>query len=70
MLTWLVYYSAGYVFSKNLESSLIIKDVIDYFSTVYTGVLSYTGTSVESTGITANFSFDYTKCLESIKKVS
>lgn len=70
MLTWINYYSASYVFSKNIEVSLIIKDIIDYFSTVYSGVISYTGTSVESTGITANVNFDYSKCLESIKKVA
>lgn len=70
MLTWISYYSASYVFTKNIEASLIVKDIIDYFSTVYSGVLSYTGTSVESTGITTNISFDYTKCLDSLKKVS
>ena len=59
-----------FTYSKNLEVSIIIKEVVDYFSTVYSNIISYTGTSIESTGITANFTFDYDKCLESIKKVA
>lgn len=70
MLTWKMYYSGSFTFSKNMEVSLIIKDIVDNFSTVYPSILSYTGTSIEATGITANFTFDYTKSLEAIRKVS
>lgn len=70
MLTWITYYSGSYVFSKNLEVSAIIKDIVDYFTTIYPSLITYTGTSVESTGITANFSFDYTKSLDAIKRVA
>lgn len=69
LLTWIYFYSASYTFTKNQEIATTIKNVVDYFSTVYPSLISYTGASIENTGITANFSFDYTKCLESIKKV-
>jgi len=70
MLTWLYFNQSGYTFTKNQEIALTVKNVVDYFTTVYAGLISYTGTSIENTGITANFSFDYTKCLESIKRVA
>jgi hypothetical protein len=69
MLTWIHFNQSGYTFTKNQEIALTIKNVVDYFSSVYPSLISYTGTSIENTGITANFSFDYTKCLESIRKV-
>lgn len=69
MLTWLYFNQSGYTFTKNQEIALTIKNVVDYFTTVYPGLITYTGTSIENTWVTSNTSFEYTKCLDAIKKV-
>ena len=70
MLSWLYYTSgASYSFGKNQAQHLTMKDVIDVFSVKYPGILSYTGTSVEIPGGTGNVEFNYTKCLDALKKV-
>lgn len=70
LLTWIYFYSGGYIFTKNQEIATTIENVVDYFNTVYPWLISYTGPSIENTGITSNFSFEYTKCLDAIKRVA
>lgn len=67
MLSNIYYYESGYTFSKNQEASETIKDIIDSFSYTYPWIITY-NTSIESTGINSNISFDYTKCLDAINK--
>lgn len=68
MLTWFYFYqSASYSFTKNQALSTTIKDIIDYFSTKYPGLLSYTVPSIDSYW-TANVSFAYDKCFDALKK--
>ena len=49
MMTWIFYYSGAYSFSKSYEPSIIMKDMVDYFSTQYPGIISYDANSMEAT---------------------
>lgn len=69
MLTQNYFYDGSYSFSKNQEASETIKDIIDSFSTIYPWILSYDANSIENTGVTANFTFEYSKHNDAIKKV-
>lgn len=72
MLSWIYYDQSGgsYAFSKNQEVALTLKDIIDRFATKYPGLITYTGTSVETAGLTANLAFSYDKALEAVKKTT
>lgn len=69
ILSMFYFYDGSYTFNKNLPWDEIIEDVIDYFSTKYPSLLSYTAGSLE-TASTVNVAFDYTKCLDAIKDVA
>ena len=71
MLAWIVFQQGGvYTFTKAQELATTQKNIIDYFSTIYPGILSYTGSSVENTGVTTTtLSFDNTSSIEAIKLV-
>lgn len=72
MLSWIYYDQSGgsYAFSKNQEVALTLKDIIDRFATKYPGLITYTGTSVETAGLTANLAFSYDKALDAVKKTT
>lgn len=71
LLTWIYFrFWGNYTFTRNQEIANTIKEAIDFFSTLYPWLVSYTGTSIENTWVTANLSFDYTKCLDAIKRAS
>lgn len=72
MLTWVYFqYSASYSFSRNQAAHLTMKEVADYFDTIYPGLLTYTdGVSIETAGGTSNVAFDYTKCLDALQQIS
>ena len=65
MLSWDYYDAAGsYSFSKSLDSSAILMDIVDRFSVKYPGLVSYTnGVTVETSGAVANITFLYDKHL-------
>lgn len=53
---------ANYIFAKNQDPAQTIKDVIDYFNTIYSfGWVWYT-TGIENYWSSLNVWFDYTKC--------
>lgn len=67
------------VFTKNMTPWNIMKSIIDSFNAKYgslsvwmqnlsSNIIRYTSTSIDTTWIAVNISFDYTTCLESIKK--
>jgi len=59
---------SNYAFSKNQDPAQTIKDIVDYFNSVYTaGFFSYTG--VANYGSNINIAFDYNKCNDAIKEV-
>lgn len=69
MLSWIYYDAAGsYAFSKNQDPSLTIKDIVDRFSIKYPNLITYTGSTVETSGTTANLSFSYDKAGDAVKK--
>jgi hypothetical protein len=71
MLSWILYDSSGsYSFSKNQDPSATIKDVIDRFLIKYPGLISYTGSTAETSGTTANISFAYNKAIDAIKRAT
>ncbi len=71
MLSWIYYDAAGaYSFSKNTDASNIMKDIIDRFAVKYPGLITYDGSSVETSGITANLSFAYTKALDALRNAA
>lgn len=67
----LFYYRDGgqYVFSKTQSGSETVKNIVDWFSTVYPGILAYTGSSIE-TSASVKTDFNYTKCLEGVREVA
>lgn len=72
MLTYLLYDQTwpSYVFNKNQDASLIAKDIIDRLSLKYPALITYDGTSVETSGVTANLAFNYDKQFDALKKVT
>lgn len=72
MLSWDYYDAAGsYSFSKSLDSSAILMDIVDRFSVKYPGLVSYTnGVTVETSGAVANITFLYDKHLAAINKAA
>lgn len=69
VLSMFYYYSGSYAFSASASQDTTMKAIIDYFSTKYPGILSYTGTSVEA-GSSVNIAFSYDKCLDALKKTA
>lgn len=69
VLSMFYFYESGYAFSKTGTGDAIIEDIIDYFSTKYPGLVTYTGSSLEAVW-SVNVAFDYTKCLDAIKNVT
>lgn len=69
MMTWIFYYSGAYSFSKSYEPSIIMKDMVDYFSTQYPGIISYDANSMEATWLASYITFEYAKCFESANKI-
>lgn len=63
------YQSSSYTFTKSQAGDLTIENIIDYFSTQYPGLLSYTAGSLD-TASSVSLDFAYTKCLDAIKTVS
>lgn len=63
------YQSSSYTFTKSQAGDLTIENVIDYFSTKYPGLISYTAGSLD-TATSVSLDFDYTKCLDALKQVS
>lgn len=71
MLTWVYFqYSASYAFTRSQAAHLTMKEVVDYFATLYPGLITYTGTSVEAAGGTSAVAFDYTKCLAALDEIA
>lgn len=72
MLSWDYYDQSGpsYAFSKNQEVALTLKDIVDRFATKYPSLITYTGTSVETSGVTANTAYSYDKAIDAIKKTA
>jgi hypothetical protein len=68
LLSMFYFYSGGYTFTKSQAGDLTIENIIDYFSTKYPWLLSYTAGSLD-TATSVSLSFDYTKCLDAIKNV-
>jgi len=67
LLNELLFYSSSFVFSKNQDPSTTIKNIIDYFNSVYTfWWLSYTATSIVNYWSSVNIDFDYTNCYKAI----
>lgn len=58
--------TGNYVITKNQEVSLTIKNIIDSVSIKYPWMITYTWTSIETTGITANLLFAYNKSIDAI----
>lgn len=71
LLSFLYFKSGGsYAFTKNQSCGQTVKDVVDYFNSVYPGGwLSYVPAEIEA-GPTANLSFDYVKAADALKKCS
>lgn len=71
MLSWGYYTSGGaYSFSKSQDPSVTLKEIVDNFSAQYPGIITYTGTSVETVGTSANTTFAYKKRDEAILNVA
>ena len=68
-LSLFYYYSGAYAFNASASQDTTMKAIIDYFSTKYPGLLSYSGTSVEA-GSSVNLAFSYDKCLDALKKTA
>lgn len=49
---------------------MIAKDIIDRLSLKYPALITYDGTSVETSGVTANLAFNYDKQFDALKKVT
>lgn len=58
---------ASYVFNKNQPAGQTVSEIVAYFNTVYTGGWIVDDGSIQ-TGPTVNISFNYTKCIDAIKK--
>lgn len=68
LLNRILYYSGAYNFTKTDEPANIIKDILDYFNTQYTGnFFSYAWIENYWQSITLNF--NYKKCNESISDI-
>lgn len=68
--TYLLYKDTwSYVFSKNQDPSVIIKNIIDYINTTYTAWwLNYDVWSIETYWTVVDIDFDHDTCLDAIKK--
>lgn len=67
-----VYARSGWspTFTKNQDPAQTIKDIIDYFNTVYTwGWISYSGGWITNFWSNINISIDYRKCLDAINDI-
>jgi len=63
------YQSSSYTFTKSQAWDVTLENIIDYFSTKYPGLLSYTGGSLETVS-SVSLDFSYTKCLDAVKSVA
>lgn len=70
VLSFFYYQISGYVFNYTGNGGAGLEAVIDYFSTIYPGLISYTASSVENTPSSVNLAFDHTKCLDAIKNIA
>lgn len=70
LLSFIYYNQSWYTFSENQDPAQTIKDIIDYFNTIYTWAwLSYSGGNISNYWTAINLDFDYTKCIDAIKKI-
>lgn len=67
MLANLYFYSSAYKFTLNQAPDQTIKDILDYFNTVYTwSRFSYSWGWISAYGSSINIEFDHTKCTDAI----
>lgn len=68
LLSLIYYYSGSYTHTPSADPSVIATNIIDYLNTKYSGGWLSHGANVSTVGVTVGYDFDYTKCLDAVKK--
>lgn len=56
-------------FSRTADPSVIVKEIIDYFSTIYPWILSYTNDSIQTYWKTITIRFEWISCQKALKNL-